>query len=49
MIVLGIGGDEGFGALYVPVTLAAGDLAFGGNHGLCGCRISGIFSSRVVF
>ena len=30
----GIGGDERFGAKYVPVTLAAGDLAFGGNDGL---------------
>ena len=30
----GVGGDERFGALYVPVTRAAGDLAFGGNDGL---------------
>ena len=29
----GAGGDERFGALYVPVT-RAGDLAFGGNDGL---------------
>ena len=34
MAVLGIGGKERFGGLYVPVTLAAGDLAFGGNDGL---------------
>ena len=37
MVVLGgtgIGGDERFGALYVPVTLPAGDLAFDGNDGL---------------
>ena len=34
MIVLGMGGENRFGALYVPVTLAAGELAFGGNDGL---------------
>ena len=37
MVVLGgtgVGGDERFGALYVPVSRAAGDLAFGGNDGL---------------
>ena len=30
----GIGGDNKFGGIYVPVTLAAGDLAFDGNDGL---------------
>ena len=37
MVVLGgtgIGGDERFGAIYVPVALAAGELAFDGNDGL---------------
>ena len=34
MIVVGIGGEERCGALYVPVTLVVGDLAFGGNDGL---------------
>ena len=30
----GVGGDERFGALYVPVTRGVGDLALGGNDGL---------------
>ena len=37
MVVLGgtgIGGDERFGAINVPIALAAGDLAFDGNDGL---------------
>ena len=37
MVVLGgtgIGGDERFGAIYVPVALVAGDLAIYGNDGL---------------
>ena len=35
MVVLGgTGGDQRFGAIYVPVTLVTGDLAFGGNDGI---------------
>ena len=48
MIGLGIGTETRCGALYALVTSAAGDLAFGGNDGLWCCRISSIFSSRVV-
>ena len=45
---LGIGGEDRFGPLYVPVTIAAGDLAFGGDDGLWCCRISRMCSSRVA-
>ena len=37
MVVLGgtgIGGDERFGAIYVPVAFRVGNLAFDGNDGL---------------